>query len=187
VLQSSFYIHDQASFSIPSRSRFNSILQPASLVYSMFARITAVFFCALVFLGAILVDAAPLAARQIGDLQCNIDRLKIVGDIVSATSTAKTLTSQLASDTNGSALIATVTQGLNDASSGIGQIATALFTGQTAPAASRDQVEQGLTNAVNAANSITSTDAKVTSNVNKLKSELQAAVQAGDGVLSNCK
>ncbi|TCD66096.1 hypothetical protein EIP91_001748 [Steccherinum ochraceum] len=155
----------------------------------MFTRFAALFVYVLVFIGATLVGAAPMhqhVARQIGDLQCNIDRLKIVGDIFQASQTTKTLTNQLASDPANAALVSTVSKGLSDASAGIGDIATALFTGQQAPAASRTQVEDGLNSAFTAADSITSTNAAVTDNVNKLKNELQAAGQAGDGVLTNC-
>ncbi|THH19535.1 hypothetical protein EUX98_g8755 [Antrodiella citrinella] len=156
----------------------------------MFARASAVLLCALAVFGATSVVAAPLyqhTARQIGDLQCNIDRLKIVGDIVAATATTNTLKSQLASDANGSTQIAAVSSGLGNVSSGIDTIAAALFTGQDAPAAARDQVAQGLTAAITAANSITSTNSQVTSNVNKLKTQLQAAESAGNGVVANCK
>ncbi|KAH8102143.1 hypothetical protein BXZ70DRAFT_55412 [Cristinia sonorae] len=157
----------------------------------MFARL-ATIFTTLVLLGAALVGAAPTDmhmhyARQIGNLQCNLDRLKIVGDIFAASQTTKTLTKQLSADANGSSLISTVNDGLNQASSGIGEIAVALFTGQKAPAASRDQVESGLNSAFTAVNSITSENAAVTNNVNKLKTQLQAAGSAGDGVLANCK
>ena len=97
---------------------------------------------------------------------------------MAATTTTKTLANQLASyvlpfsfslpstmlnglralcrDQTNSALVSTVNQGLSDASSGIKDIAAALFTGQQAPAASRNQVADGLTSAVDAANSITS-------------------------------
>lgn len=116
-----------------------------------------------------------LASRQIGNLQCNIDRLKIVGDIFTATQTTNSLSKQLVAyvfplspslssililtsrrDTTGASQISTVSDGLNQASAGITQIATALFTGQAAPAAARDQVEQGLNSAFEAASSIVS-------------------------------
>jgi len=45
--------------------------------------------------------------------------------------------------------------GLQDASDGIKTIAGALLTGKTAPAASRDQVSQGLLTAQTALNNIT--------------------------------
>ena len=40
--------------------------------------------------------AREIAARQIGNIQCNIDRLSIVGDLAGLQKTLKTLTTQTA-------------------------------------------------------------------------------------------
>lgn len=60
------------------------------------------------------------------------------------------------SDPTNLAQVDTISSGLSSASSAIGNIAAALFTGQQAPASDRDQVAQGLTDATNAVNSISS-------------------------------
>ncbi|KAL4251058.1 hypothetical protein ABKN59_006219 [Abortiporus biennis] len=136
------------------------------------------------------VEAASLQRydrRQIGNLQCNIDRLKIVADLAGAKSTAQTLTQQLASDAAGSQSISTVSDGISSAQSAIGQIAAALLTGQQAPAAARDQVAAGLTQATQALANITSTDATVTQNLSKIQGQLSKAADAGNGVVTNCK
>ncbi|KAI0786988.1 hypothetical protein C8Q75DRAFT_808064 [Abortiporus biennis] len=145
---------------------------------------------ALCFFCFSFVEAASLQRydrRQIGNLQCNIDRLKIVADLAGAKSTAQTLTQQLASDAAGSQSISTVSDGISSAQSAIGQIAAALLTGQQAPAAARDQVAAGLTQATQALANITSTDAAVTQNLSKIQGQLSKAADAGNGVVTNCK
>lgn len=115
-----------------------------------------------------------LEQRQIGNVQCNVNRLQIVGDLTGAKSTAQTLTTDLASlaisiptvlcsislyfirDPASSQLMDTINQGISDAQDGISQIASALFTGQQAPAEDRDQVASGLGSAIDAAGSLTS-------------------------------
>ncbi|CAL1714152.1 unnamed protein product [Somion occarium] len=152
----------------------------------MFSRLVLLFFLAL---SAVLIDAAPVQAdkRQIGNLQCNVDRVKIVSDIAGAKSTVNTLATQLASDPAGSDSISQVSDGIANAQDGISQIAKSLFTGQQAPADARQQVEDGLTTATTALANITSTDPDVTSNLTKAQGQLQKAATAGEGVLANCK
>jgi len=156
----------------------------------MFSRIAVAFFCFFAIFATTLVDAASLqryGKRQIGDLQCNINRLQIVGDLGGATRSVKTLQSKLSSDAVNGPLINTVASGISTASSGISDIAAALFTGQTAPAASRDQVRAGLTSAIEAMGNITTTDTTLSSMLQKASSQLNAAGQAGLGVVANCK
>lgn len=59
-------------------------------------------------------------------------------------------------DAASSQLVDTITQGISDAQSAIGQIALALFSGQQAPAPARDQVATGLEAAIEAAGQLTS-------------------------------
>lgn len=134
------------------------------------------------------VNAAPLQLqeRQIGNIQCNVNRLQIVSDLAGAKSTAKTLTTDFASDAASSQVMVTITQGISDAQSAIGQIALALFSGQQAPAAARDQVASGLEAAIGAAASLTSTDDTTSQNVAKLQQQLDSSATAGKGVVANC-
>ncbi|KAK7678074.1 hypothetical protein QCA50_013479 [Cerrena zonata] len=150
----------------------------------MLSRIIFVLFVAL---SAVFVQAAPLATRQIGNLQCNLDRIKIVSDLAQAKKTTQTLTTQLGSDPAGSQGISAVSDGLSNAQAGIATIAKSLFTGQAAPADARQQVADGLTAAGTALASINSTDPTVTSNLDKLQTQLTSAGTAGEGVVSNCK
>ena len=41
-----------------------------------------------------LAPVAEIAARQVGDIQCNVDRLSIVGDLAGLQKTLKTLSGQ---------------------------------------------------------------------------------------------
>ncbi|KAH8102138.1 hypothetical protein BXZ70DRAFT_930442 [Cristinia sonorae] len=145
-------------------------------------------FCSLIVLGAVLVGAVPahISARQVGDLQCNIDRVKVTGSVFQALQTTRSLTQQLQNDAAGTALLTTINQGLLGAEDGIADLVTALFAGQTAPESAVDQVGGGLTLAFDAASNITSADPAVTDSVNKLKNELLQASFAGDNVLDEC-
>ncbi|KAK7681511.1 hypothetical protein QCA50_015243 [Cerrena zonata] len=150
----------------------------------MLSRIIVVIFVAL---SAVFVHAAPLGKRQVGDQQCNIDRLKIVTDLIQAQNTTKTLTIQLGTDPAGIKSIGAVSDGLDNAQSAIIDIVNALVSGQQAPASARQQVADGLNAAATALASINSTDTRITSNLGQLQTQLTAAGQAGDAVLADCK
>ncbi|KAL5497882.1 hypothetical protein ACEPAH_2813 [Sanghuangporus vaninii] len=135
--------------------------------------------------------AAPtngeLVSRQVGDLQCNLDRLAIVTALSQTKNDVDDLASAGASDPSVTSATTQADSGLTDAKNGIVTIAEALIQGQTAPASARDQVGQGLTTIQTALDSINSTDPNVTSALSKAKSDLSKAVSAGQGVVSNCK
>ena len=100
---------------------------------------------------------------------------------------------------------------MTQAQGAIGVIAKALFTGQTAPAAARDQVAGNLTAANTALGALSScvpllvsspaaagagggrgsplphrTDETVSGLITKANSQLAAGAKAGEGVVSNC-
>ncbi|KAI0701852.1 hypothetical protein BC835DRAFT_1264633, partial [Cytidiella melzeri] len=89
-------------------------------------------------------SSATLVGRQIGDLQCNINRFQIVTALAEMGGTLAALKGQSASDPATSAVVATAQSGLNTANAGVATIAKAIITGQAAPAAARTQVENGL-------------------------------------------
>jgi len=98
---------------------------------------------------------APLPGkRQIGDLQCNIARLKTVGALTKAQKAVSALTAQ-ANGTADATNIATAASSLASAQDGIKTIAGALLTGKTAPASARTQVGDGLENALSALGNVT--------------------------------
>lgn len=75
--------------------------------------------------------------------------------------------------------------GLTSSGEGIAQIALALITGQTAPAAARLQVKQGLLDAQSALGNIT--DPTATASVAAAQSKLADAITDGDNVVADCK
>ncbi|OCH86697.1 hypothetical protein OBBRIDRAFT_211555 [Obba rivulosa] len=145
----------------------------------MYQILKIVFFYAAV-VGAILVGAAPLRSRQIGDLQCNIDRLEIVGDLGGLQNTLATLSKEVTDPTTSTAIQSAISD-VTGAQGAIGVIAKALLTGQDAPADARDQVAGNLTSAQN-----TLSDSAAASELQKAQTQLTNSITAGDGVVSNC-
>ncbi|KAL9716722.1 hypothetical protein Ac2012v2_001175 [Leucoagaricus gongylophorus] len=130
------------------------------------------------------ISAVPLESRQIGGIGCNIARLNVVTNLRQTTNAVNKLAASSDPTTADAAI--TAQGGLQDASDGIKTIAGALLTGQTAPAASRYQVSQGLLTAQTALNNITSTDNTVTSEVDNAMSQLEKTISAGQDVLDQC-
>ncbi|KAI0664135.1 hypothetical protein C8Q70DRAFT_1049649 [Cubamyces menziesii] len=148
------------------------------------------FFAFLVAFSSLLVGtqvfAAPasgLIARQIGDLQCNIDRLSIVADLAATQNTLKKVQTDVASDATASSSVQSAIDSIDGAQGAIGVIAKALLTGQTAPAEARTQVQGNLTAAHDALTSIDSSSA----DLQKALTQLGNAEIAGEGVVNNCK
>ena len=119
---------------------------------------------------------APLERRQVGDLQCNIDRLSTVANLAKTTKAVQQLSSAGAkyvqaywisirsffylfftrSDASVTSAASAAMSGLTTAQQGIETIASALLQGQTAPADARTQVGNGLTAASQALGNVTS-------------------------------
>ncbi|KAA1474615.1 hypothetical protein DENSPDRAFT_931784 [Dentipellis sp. KUC8613] len=127
----------------------------------------------------------PLRARQIGNIQCNLDRAGIVLQLGKAKSTVDDLASSPALQNVSD--IQTVQDGIAGAQGAVGVIAKALLSGQTAPADARDQVAGNLTSATTALSTITSTDADATDSLAKAQQQLNSAISFGQGVVANCK
>ncbi|KAI0772750.1 hypothetical protein BD413DRAFT_622074 [Trametes elegans] len=135
------------------------------------------------------IYAAPtheIVARQLGNLQCNLDRLSIVASLAATQGTVKKLTGSLA-DNSTAAGIQAVTDALSGAESAIATIGKALFTGATAPADARDVVKTSLDAAHQALSGLNSTDTAIADTVKKALTQLENAQSAGEGVVSNCK
>ncbi|KAI8989179.1 hypothetical protein BD414DRAFT_486325 [Trametes punicea] len=142
------------------------------------------------FLATSQILAAPakeITVRQIGDLQCNVDRLSIVAGLATTQGTLKTLSKELASDTTAASSIESAIDSISGAQGAIGVIAKALLTGQAAPAAARDQVLGNLTAAHDTLASINSTSGAASTELQKALTELTNAQLAGEGVVNNCK
>ncbi|KAH9928017.1 uncharacterized protein BXZ73DRAFT_102524 [Epithele typhae] len=153
----------------------------------MMSRVVVFLFAFLYLLAGSQVYAAPaqeIAARQLGNLQCNIDRLSIVAGLASLQGTLKKIAS---SDNSTADSVATVQDAVSGAQGAIGVIAKALLTGQAAPAAARDQVQGNLTAAATALADVTSTDSATSSIIAKAGTLLTKSGAAGEGVVANCK
>ncbi|KAJ6554036.1 hypothetical protein DFH09DRAFT_1085429 [Mycena vulgaris] len=142
-------------------------------------RISSVLFSLCV---AACAFSTPLHRRQTGDLQCNLARLKIISDVASA----QTLIGQLnTTELSTAAAVAVAQAGLKSVDEGIQTILTAIFTGQTAPASSRDQVGTGLATAQQALAVIADPNANAT--VTQAQAKIASAIKDGDDVVSECK
>ncbi|KAH9848518.1 hypothetical protein C2E23DRAFT_862557 [Lenzites betulinus] len=147
------------------------------------------FTVALALLAGALVHATPtteIAARQVGDLQCNVDRLGIVAALATTQGTLKLLGSQLASDSAAAADVQSVESSITGAQDAIGVIAKALLEGQTAPAAARTDVIGNLTNAHSTLAGISASGASGVT-LKAALAELAVAQSSGLGVIDNCK
>ncbi|KAF7349887.1 hypothetical protein MVEN_01289300 [Mycena venus] len=130
---------------------------------------------------ALCTVAAPLQQRQVGDLQCNIDRLKIVNSLASTGTAVGEI------DTTDPATASAVTAaqaGLTSAGAGIKTIALSLITGQAAPASARDQVKAGLLAAQTALAGIN--DPTATAAVTAAQNQLNTTIADGAAVVADC-
>ncbi|KAF7351714.1 hypothetical protein MSAN_01604600 [Mycena sanguinolenta] len=131
---------------------------------------------------AICATAAPMQRRQTGDLDCNLARLKIIFDVAGT----QQLVSQInATDLDTASAVAVAQTGLQSVNSAIQVILAAIFSGQTAPASFRDQVEAGLNLANFALGNIT--DPSLNSTVTAARTRLLTAGADGDMVVAACK
>ncbi|KAI0767510.1 hypothetical protein C8Q74DRAFT_1203295 [Fomes fomentarius] len=152
------------------------------------SRFVVLFFTFLYFLAGSRIYAAPtheISARQLGNLQCNLDRLKIVTTLASLQGTLKDIVG--GGDATAAESIKAVQDNISGAQGAIGVIGKALITGQKAPAEARDQVLNNLTDATAALGNITSTDEGVTASLEKATTQLTNSILAGEGVVANCK
>jgi len=129
------------------------------------------------------VDAAPL-----GNLKCNLARLKTVSNLNAATKAVDSM-ADVAVNSNDATMADAITEaqgGLTDATTGVQGIADALRANQAAPAALRDQTLDGLTTAQTALGKIQATSGAAASPLKQAKAKVAAALAAGQQVVSNC-
>ncbi|KAK0492791.1 hypothetical protein EDD18DRAFT_1465305 [Armillaria luteobubalina] len=126
------------------------------------------------------VEAAPLHSRQIGDIACNVARLKTVSSLAATKSAVNKI--DTSNSTDAATAVTGAQTGLDSASAGIKTIAASLLTGQTAPADARDQVKSGLLAAQTALNGITTGDAATAD----AQSKLSDTISAGTDVVADC-
>ncbi|KAJ7683599.1 hypothetical protein B0H17DRAFT_941787, partial [Mycena rosella] len=88
---------------------------------------------------------APMHRHQTGDLRCNLAHLKIISDVAATGALIGQLnTTCIATQLSTATTVAMAQAGLKSIDDGIQTILTTVFSRQTAPASSHDQVSDGL-------------------------------------------
>ncbi|KAH6988349.1 hypothetical protein EDB80DRAFT_689931 [Ilyonectria destructans] len=127
---------------------------------------------------ASVTQAAAINPRQLlgqlGSIQCNIARVRIVGALGDA--------GDAISNIQDPATSAAASAGLDQANAGISQIASAIVAGEAPPAEGRSEVEAGLQAMGTALTAGDSTDAAV----GDAQSALADATAAGQDVVAQC-
>ncbi|KAI0062478.1 hypothetical protein BV25DRAFT_635866 [Artomyces pyxidatus] len=132
-----------------------------------------------------LVNTAPLVRRQIGSVQCNLDRLQIVVDLQESADAVNELATELMNTTS-SANVTVAQTGIHDAQLAIDQIVAAIFANQTADPALRDQVGNNITIAFEALLGINTTCPTANATLTNAISLIQESGNAGNDVLRDC-
>ncbi|KAF9260417.1 hypothetical protein L218DRAFT_946832 [Marasmius fiardii PR-910] len=132
-------------------------------------------------------ETSGLSKRQIGSVQCNVARLKTVSNLKTTSQNVDAIATALGSDQATATAVQSAQSGISSAQDGINQIAQAILAGQDAPAAARDQVGQGLTDAKTALSSISSADPAVTPVLVDAQTSLDKTIAAGQDVVNLCK
>jgi len=127
-------------------------------------------------LGGLIEGAATKAVGS-----CNVDRFKIVTNLAATGALVKKID---ASDPATAASVKTVQDGLRSAGEGIAQIALALVTGGSPPAAARDQTQKGLLDAQTALSSIKAVGTEAA--VAKAAAKLTESISNGNDVVADC-
>ncbi|KAJ7203504.1 hypothetical protein GGX14DRAFT_501390 [Mycena pura] len=143
------------------------------------------------FLSALLslcVVACSLAApadmnrRQTGDLQCNLERLQTLSDVLSA----ETLLGQINTANLTTAEAVAVAQvDLKSVDGALQTILAAVVQGKTSPNDAQEQFAHGLAAAQKALNGITDPNAKAA--VAAVQTKIASAITDGDKVVAECK
>ncbi|KAJ7450055.1 hypothetical protein B0H11DRAFT_1743377 [Mycena galericulata] len=131
---------------------------------------------------------APMHRHQIGNLDCNLARLKSVVDVADAQTLIGQINTTYVSDpiytTNIHPLTTDLQRTLNGDLGGQSQtILNAVFANQTASANSRDQFASGLDAALEALKMINDQNATVTA----AQAKILGAGQDGNSVVADCK
>ncbi|KAF7331481.1 hypothetical protein MKEN_00026900 [Mycena kentingensis (nom. inval.)] len=122
-----------------------------------------------------------VAAKAVGE--CNVNRFQIVTNLAATGALVKKVADG-SSDPATAAAVKATQDGLRSSGEGIAQIALALITGGSPPAAARDQTQQGLLDAQTALTGIT--EAGVQDAVKKAADKLAESIVNGNDVVANC-
>ncbi|KAF7362808.1 hypothetical protein MVEN_00630600 [Mycena venus] len=131
---------------------------------------------------AAFAAAVPLQTRQVGNAQCQIDRKKIVLNLIATSSAVGKIDT---TDPTTATAVQAAEAGLKSAAQGILAIAAELKSGQNASAMDRDQVGAGLTAVQTALTGIN--DPTVNATVTNALDKLSKTIAAGQAVVADCK
>ncbi|TFK83047.1 hypothetical protein K466DRAFT_499214, partial [Polyporus arcularius HHB13444] len=130
------------------------------------------------------------ARRQLGNLQCNINRGEIVFHVAQLASTVSSLgnaTGLVATNNSTDDDVAALQSGAVGAGGAIKQILSALVTGDDADPDLRNQVGGNLTTVLLALTDLNSTDPTASALLAQANEQLTNSVLAANGVVNNCR
>ncbi|KAI0634189.1 hypothetical protein C8Q77DRAFT_734226 [Trametes polyzona] len=155
----------------------------------MFYRLPLVAFSAVALALVSQVAAAP-SRRQLGNLQCNIDRAEFifnVGQLSGSVSSLTNATGLVAANSTVDADIAALQTGVQGVSGAAKQIILDLVNGENAPPELRDQIGGNLTQISLALEDLSSNDTATAALLDTVNTQFDNADLAGAGVVFNCK
>ncbi|THH17992.1 hypothetical protein EW146_g2915 [Bondarzewia mesenterica] len=134
---------------------------------------------------AFFATASPLARRQIGNVQCNVDRLEFVVGLQETSDQVDVLAAELGNTTFASA-VTTAQEGIHATFIAADGIANAVFKNTTAPPELRGQVGGNITVIAQALSSINTTDSAANTTLQQALTLLRGAAFAADSVVEDC-
>ncbi|KAI0672368.1 hypothetical protein C8Q78DRAFT_1077896 [Trametes maxima] len=149
----------------------------------------ATYAASAVLMASQLTAAAP-SRRQLGDLQCNIDRAEIVFNVGQLSSTVASLanaTGLVSANSTADADVDALQKGVDGAGGAIKQILVALINGDKASPDLRDQVGGNLTDISLALADLSSNDTDTSAILDAANTQFTNAALAANGVVTNCK
>ncbi|KAI1792783.1 hypothetical protein LXA43DRAFT_972420 [Ganoderma leucocontextum] len=150
---------------------------------------TAGLFAYVAFAASMLANGAP-ARRQLGNLECNIDRAEIVFHVAQFAGIVNTLgnnTHLVAANKTVKHDVMTLQTGAQGAGGAIKQIVLALVNGDKADPNLRTQVGGNLTAIRDALADLSSKDNSTSALLDTANTEFVNSVNAANGVVNNCK
>ncbi|TFY59933.1 hypothetical protein EVG20_g7611 [Dentipellis fragilis] len=135
---------------------------------------------------AVVINAAPLQRRQTGDVQCNIDRLKVVVGMQETLDSVNQLSTQLGCNTSFASNITTAQTGIHGAQVATDEISQAIFANQTADPDLRQQFAGNITMVLAALQAIEPTDSTSNATLTQALTSLNGTAAAGNDVVADC-
>ncbi|EIW53436.1 uncharacterized protein TRAVEDRAFT_52566 [Trametes versicolor FP-101664 SS1] len=185
-VQTSDFFIDPASI-IHASSPTTSFLSSYDTMVQL--RILAAFSAYAILLASQVTIAAP-ARRQLGDLQCNIDRAEIifnVGQLAGTVANLGNATGLVSANSTADADVTALQTGVQGVGGAVKQILTALVSGENAPPELRTQLGANLTQIRLALADLSSNHTMTAALLDTANTQFTNANLAATGVVTNCK